>query len=151
MFGGSTRSEASVLRAGEPWPRCGNCHRPMQLFVQLTSDELPAEMAARVPEGYVQLFNCTPSEPPPAGAFPPKRIVGWTAVTDHPSTQELEQLGVALAEREPEALDLGDQVPSDGEKLAGWPLWIQGIEYPRCRRCGEAMELPSPSKSSLSR
>jgi hypothetical protein len=146
----------------------------MQLFVQLRSDELPAEQAERVAGGYVQLFYCTSSEPlcevdcdawaphsrstllrflpatsavaehgesPVADAFPAKRIVGWTAVTDHPSTQELEQLGVTLADGESEALDLADRVPSDGEKLAGWPLWIQGIEYPRCRRCGEAMEL----------
>jgi hypothetical protein len=25
------------------------------------------------------------------------------------------------------------------DKLAGWPCWIQGVEYPNCPRCGRRM------------
>ena len=26
-----------------------------------------------------------------------------------------------------------------GDKLAGWPAWVQGVEYPNCPRCGRRM------------
>jgi hypothetical protein len=26
-----------------------------------------------------------------------------------------------------------------GDKLAGWPAWIQNVEYPSCPRCGRRM------------
>ncbi|HEY7328275.1 MAG TPA: DUF1963 domain-containing protein [Gemmataceae bacterium] len=25
------------------------------------------------------------------------------------------------------------------DKLAGWPYWIQNVEYPSCPRCGQQM------------
>ena len=29
--------------------------------------------------------------------------------------------------------------PRGGDKLGGWPAWVQGIEYPDCPECGEPM------------
>jgi len=26
-----------------------------------------------------------------------------------------------------------------GDKLLGWPSWVQGVEYPRCPRCNQQM------------
>jgi hypothetical protein len=31
-------------------------------------------------------------------------------------------------------------IPRAGEKLGGWPAWIQGVECPTCRRCGSTMQ-----------
>jgi len=31
--------------------------------------------------------------------------------------------------------------PEGGDKLGGWPLWIQSVEYPECRICKKAMRL----------
>ena len=70
--------------------------------------------------------------------FPARAITGWTAVTDLPGWEELQALGVELSYEEADALADGD-VPHAGEKLGGWPLWVQGVEYPACRRCGRAM------------
>jgi uncharacterized protein DUF1963 len=28
-----------------------------------------------------------------------------------------------------------------GDKLGGWPYWIQGVEYPKCTECGTVMNL----------
>ena len=28
------------------------------------------------------------------------------------------------------------EYPRQGDKLAGWPAWIQYVAYPRCRQCG---------------
>jgi hypothetical protein len=35
-----------------------------------------------------------------------------------------------------------DQIfnPASGDKLGGWPNWIQGVEYPNCPQCGTRMQ-----------
>lgn len=161
------------LRAGEPWPACGGCGRPMQMFVQLDARDLPRAGARALEGGLLQLFYCTSSEPlcetdceawapfarstlvrlvprddvgggaaaePLPGMFPPRRITGWTESVDYPSWEELEALGVELADEEIDVLADGD-VPRGGEKLLGWPSWVQGLEYPDCPACGARMEL----------
>jgi hypothetical protein len=73
--------------------------------------------------------------------FPPRRITGWTALDDYPNWEEGEfDLGIVLS------LDVWDELiadgfPQSGDKLGGWPLWIQGVEYPLCPDCGEPMRL----------
>jgi uncharacterized protein YwqG len=166
-------SGTPVLRADEAWPSCPNCGKAMPLFVQLNSRDLPAEAAARLQGGLLQLFYCTSDDPhceseceafvpharstllrilPIAEAvnsgdasiartmFPPKRIVAWTPSTDLPNPEEIETLGTPLREEEAETLEERG-LPHAGEKLRGWPMWVQGVEYPTCRQCGERMEL----------
>jgi predicted DNA-binding WGR domain protein/uncharacterized protein YwqG len=53
-FGGT-----AWLAEGESWPHCGGCRRPMQLFLQLNLDQLPAELGRRFGEGLLQYFMCT--------------------------------------------------------------------------------------------
>jgi hypothetical protein len=102
----------------------------------------------------------TPQTEPPAALLPVKTIAGWKQQPDHPHPPEHEQLGVtynfdhkqrtvrveclsdgvaldALPTSAPE--DLAAALP--GDKLAGWPMWVQGVEYPACPRCGRAMQL----------
>lgn len=81
--------------------------------------------------------------PPPSGGedpFPPKRIVGWRRVDDYPGRQEGERLGVELGGGEWEAAG-GQGYPRAGDKLGGWPYWVQDVEYPDCPRCGARMRL----------
>ncbi len=167
-------SGTPALGLSEEWPRCGNCQRPMQLFVQLNGEDLPEAGAAGLVGGGLQWFYCTSEQPhcesecdaffphsrstlvrllpagsatsaqgapPLPGMFPPKRIVSWMTVTDLPIWDELEELGLELSDDETEALDRAGKLPKGGEKLAGWPFWIQGVEYPACRRCGRRMEM----------
>lgn len=75
--------------------------------------------------------------------FPGRAIVGWQETWDLPNVEELGELGVDvddLDEGVEGALD-ESQRPLPGDKLGGWPHWIQGIEYPSCSECGETMEL----------
>jgi hypothetical protein len=45
------------IAMGEEWPCCGRCSQPMELFLQLNSQDLPAEMADRF-SGLLQVFLC---------------------------------------------------------------------------------------------
>src|SRR5262245_42089920 len=42
------------LAAGEAWPTCSACAKPLQLFLQLDLDELPAELKGRFGKGLLQ-------------------------------------------------------------------------------------------------
>ena len=96
----------------------------------------------------------------PATLLPLKTISGWRQQPDHPHPPEHEELGVAYTfdhKRHTVRVDcpsigvaidgLPDSAPEDlstalpGDKLAGWPMWVQGVEYPTCPRCGRVMQL----------
>ncbi len=88
------------------------------------------------PEIVIPPFNKTSIE----SAFPPKMITGWRETEDYFNWEEGESLGIELEE------SLWDELseagfPKGGDKLAGYPMWIQGIEYPDCPLCGEQMRL----------
>ena len=73
-------------------------------------------------------------------AFPPKLITGWQELDDYPTWAEGEGLAVELEDSEWKALN-GQGFARDGDKLAGWPAWQQGVEYPACPICSEEMRL----------
>jgi hypothetical protein len=139
----------------------------MQLFVQLDIAQLPSSFVSPWSSGLLQLFYCTNGRPPceieceayfpfsesvlvrvlegsavaapgtpPAGQFPAKRIIGWQLQDDYPSYEELE--GSGLSAEEMDALS-ENGYPVVGEKLGGWPAWVQGVEYPACPDCGDSM------------
>lgn len=100
----------------------------------------------------------------PAGhPFPARAIVGWERLLDLPAPEEHRDEGLAL-DYDLEAntvrvrcaevgLDVGpfalaaledEEVlgrAAAGDKLLGWPAWVQGVEYPACPRCARQMEL----------
>ena len=161
------------LERADSWPRCLNCGKPMQLFVQLNLDELPEAVQGEFGHGLMQMFYCTSQEPlcevdceaffpfaksvlariiqPEADVhyaenpeidnpFPPRLIVGWEETDDYPNYEEGESLGVELEVNKYDELEeVG--IPRSGDKLAGWPRWVQGVEYPNCPLCGEPMRL----------
>ncbi|RVU85482.1 DUF1963 domain-containing protein [Leucothrix sargassi] len=51
-----------ALLKDEEWPCCGHCNKPMQLFVQLNSNDLPEETNNSFGDGILQAFYCTNSE-----------------------------------------------------------------------------------------
>lgn len=100
--------------------------------------------------------------PPDVEEQPERGIVAWSAVDDTPNSQEHEALGIRydydFGKRQvriacPElgfdegGLDI-DRYSAEaissargGDKLLGWPQWVQGAEYPSCPHCGERMEM----------
>lgn len=157
---------------GNGWPCCDNCNKPMQLFAQINSEDVPKAATPAFSSGILQIFYCTNEEPhcevdceswapnskatlvrilplnietkreimqsPVEEAFPEMSISGWRELEDYPDTFELEELGLDLTDDEAEFL-CDDEIPFAGEKLLGWPCWIQGIEYPTCTVCEKEM------------
>lgn len=78
--------------------------------------------------------------PAEAARFPARQVTGWEEVVDYPHPFEVPGLGVMLDDAEWDALEK-EEVPLWGDKLAGWPAWVQGEEYPNCPRCGAQMHL----------
>ncbi len=105
----------------------------------------------------------TPTVGVPEGveSFPPRTMVGWSEIIDLPDPSEHEELGVrytydftantvrldcpelGLTVEQPIGEDLAEAVSTAaaGDKLAGWPAWVQGVEYPSCPECGQRMRL----------
>jgi uncharacterized protein YwqG len=152
--------------AGAEWPVCGQSGKPLTLFAQIASEHLPEELGRPFGEGLLQVFCAThdggddtwaafsethclrvvPATdevlPAPDGVevFPVKAIVGWEEQADYPHYEDLMELDHELDDDEDEVVaEAGYPVP--GDKLGGWPMWIQGAEYPDCRQCGARMEL----------
>lgn len=149
------------------WPTCGHCERPMELLVQLNRDDVPSDAAWDPGGQLIQLFYCTnydaececeaegylpfsevscvrlldvSGEPgvhshPLDAPFEAKQITGWTKRTDYPNNEELRE----IADVPRECLRLNESEPAEGEKLLGWPYWVQGVEYPNCPTCGRRM------------
>ena len=72
--------------------------------------------------------------------FPAKLITGWEPMDDFPNWEERQEEGLDLTEDEEDAIaDI--QLTKPGDKLWGWPHWVQSIEYPTCPKCGSTMQL----------
>ncbi len=161
------------LNGEEGWPSCPNCHKHLQLLLQLNLSELPAVLLGEFGDGIIQLFYCTsqnphceveceaffpfsksvlirliPKENEPSvvpipsieDLFPPRLITGWQETDDYPNWEEGTSLGIEMEEMKWEQLS-DEGFPVSGDKLGGWPHWIQGIEYPVCPDCGDRMRL----------
>jgi uncharacterized protein YwqG len=105
--------------------------------------------------------RATPPEVPiDKGYFPAKRITGWTVFDDYPGPQEHGECGLKIDydfskntarvecaslglvfENQPTSVPEAISTAKGGDKLGGWPHWIQGVEYPECPTCGARMEL----------
>ena len=156
------------LSSNESWPRCGDCDQQMPLLLQLDLARLPAG-APGGGSGLAQLFYCfecddfcpfsnsqverlldpstdgedaTPRVSLDDAVIAPKRIVGWDHSEDLPETSELSDcLGGLEVDGELCDAILANERPLFGDKLGGWPHWIQDIEYPSCPDCKAPMQL----------
>jgi uncharacterized protein YwqG len=144
------------LRDENDWPRCTNCGKQMQLFIQLDLSRLPEKKG----KGLAQFFYCTNNdvncelaceawfpnttsmharlievngtsaiaEKDILEIYPEKRITSWERSDDYPNYEELFKLGLKLTDDEADEYLEGD-FPITGDKLFGWPNWVQGVEY----------------------
>ena len=68
--------------------------------------------------------------------LPPRRISSWAVRDELPRYVELaSRLDSERADEAAEAARERGLEAAPGEKLLGWPHWIQDAEHPRCRRC----------------
>lgn len=72
-------------------------------------------------------------------AGPARAISGWKRDTDFPSDQDADELGVQMTDEQWEDL-YSQEYPRGGDKLGGWPAWVQSIEKPDCPDCGRPMD-----------
>lgn len=70
--------------------------------------------------------------------FPPGTIVGWQEITVRLDCPEP---GLTAEQRLDEGLAEAVGTVATGDKLAGWPDWVQGMEYPSCPECGQRLRL----------
>lgn len=150
-----------ALEAGTHWPVCGKCSRLMPLFLQLASADLPQGARDTFPEGLLQVFFCTacmPFEPfsnaalvrvlpdhaqlqqsdeRPELLLKSRWVTNWLELPDYPEPGDTPAPEMDLDELEIEAL-FESGYPRQGDKLLGWPYWIQDPERPSCPEC----ELP---------
>lgn len=157
------------LPIGAEHPLCPQCGGPLSLLAQLAIDDLPEEvrpvgsgllqvfysagesngqpcdsmLEGWAPFSEAHLLRFVPSDvsgvtSTSGDSFPARRVVGWSPVREVPAFEELAGLGVELADSVADAISTA-RIPIEGEKLGGWPAWIQGVEYPTCPLCGATM------------
>lgn len=101
---------------------------------------------------------------PPSGieSFPRQFITRWDQTVDAPHPEEHETLGLkytydfksnvvdVVCEHPPISLnkakmnlDVAEAISNalPGDKLGGWPYWVQSAEYPQCPKCQSQMNL----------
>lgn len=87
-------------------------------------------------ESVPKAIDASPVQSP----FPGRQITGWTENDDYPHSAEIVSAGANLTDGQ--AATLASQgYPRQGDKLLGWPAWVQDVDYPRCRDCNELMRL----------
>jgi uncharacterized protein YwqG len=68
---GSKFSGMPWIGADSPWPECGACGTPLQLFLQLDLGDLPEELGRPFGDGPLQLFYCCEDECQGYGGWEP--------------------------------------------------------------------------------
>jgi uncharacterized protein YwqG len=71
--------------------------------------------------------------------FPPKQIVDWIEFEDYP-LDEADDFDGGWSDEEREQI-MEQEYPRPGDKLAGWPYWVQSVDYPHCSQCGAELRL----------
>lgn len=158
------------LRHAADWPECPNCQRKMALFLQLNSEQLPIknhdgilqlfycinqekeceiELEAFFPFSKAVVTRMvSPTETLAKVEYQPYEVLkemviaDWEAKEDYPSFEEFEQLGIEIPDEVFELLEETEFIQTlEGDKLLGWPYWIQSEEYPIDEETGQTMEL----------
>lgn len=107
--------------------------------------EIEAHFGESFAEGKLARWRPSPQGPPnleaegPDESVPERGIAGWDPFEDEPVAGEFHDLEIPW---EQDLREYGEyRAPLEGDKLGGWPLWIQSIDYPSCSICGTQMEM----------
>ena len=164
-FGGNP-----LLIRGEKPPHCTRCRSPLPLAVQLNSNDFPTPRKGKQKpfEGIFQFFHCQdeacfsdtldgknaflrviPFEADFASenhvhksSLPQFLITQFKYRTDYPQTYQnlpMESLGILIAENLKDDYELS--YPEPGDKLGGYPNWIQSDEHGQCIECGHGRKM----------
>lgn len=156
------------LRHKNDWPVCSNCNQPMHFFLQLNLNDTPTfqenamiqlfyctncetEIDAFFPYSKGVVCRKINIEGKPISVetnldhiFEEKIINSWKKAFDYPHFEEYDEIGLNL-DIDENILELmedkGLGIPLEGEKLFGWPYWVQSVEYPNSRIDQSRMEL----------
>ncbi|MBX3465999.1 MAG: ankyrin repeat domain-containing protein [Planctomycetes bacterium] len=145
-FGG-----APLLTAAPPRPVGRGGGAPLRLLVQVDLREHPEAKERQPallqvffdpdgpPHGVARLIDPeAPAVTDDGAALPARRITGWgKPASDHPSrADDPARAGPALTEDEQAVLR---ELNLGGDKLGGWPDWVQDPVYPPCPECQAPM------------
>ena len=158
------------LRNENDWPVCPNCGKHQQLFLQLNLSTLPVnqaegliqlfycttdngefycedELMAYAPDSKISTCRKIQIEGQSAAITPmieelfdEKIIENWGAVDDYPHPEEIFELDIKFSDEEIDILFKNNITATTGDKLFGYPYWVQGVEYPTDAN-GEFMEM----------
>lgn len=158
------------LRNENDWPVCQNCKKHMQLFLQLNLENLPIKQEQGIIQLFY-CTNTAPHCEVDCEAFFPfaksvvcrkinisqpsaiikpnidelfgeNKIIGWNAIDDYPHYEELADLGLEINVDDYAVLEEAEiGIPASGDKLFGWPYWVQNVEYPNDRKTQSQMKL----------
>jgi len=85
---------------------------------------------------------------PDGKGIEPQAIMGWTPKKEHPGMLEYARLGYweyfssSHEQNDESDFNLSVQFPGlSGDKLDGWPYWLDFLQYPSCPTCGKPMAL----------
>jgi len=81
---------------------------------------------------------------PPESIFEQKIIIEWEEKFDYPSMEEWDDIGLDLDvddDVSDEMFEREEGLPLTGDKLFGWPHWVQSVEYPNDRATSKEMKL----------
>lgn len=147
------------LRNNKDWETCPSCKQNMQLFVQLNLETLPLKysnskgliqlfyctneakcelsqdnflpFSQGVVARKIQVKgNSATQKPNLAKVFEEKQVTTWETIDDYPSPEEYVDLGIEIDRNTVELLEDADIcLPAPGDKLGGWPYWLQYREY----------------------
>ena len=136
----------------------------VQLFYCSTDDGMCNTWEPFSGTHHIRLFSngVELTRPDSIQGFGRKSIVGWNESKDIPHPAEHEQNGISyqydfenkqvsiicndpviVLENLDIDLDVAEliSISKPGDKLGGWPYWIQGVEYPSCPECQDQMVL----------
>lgn len=158
------------LRHQDDWPRCSHCKNHLQLFLQLDLNSLPVEKdkgllqlfyctnVEKECESELEMFfpfsggvvcriilpkgESAKIQPQLNPIFTEKVIMGWEEVDDYPHFYEYDDLGIEVDDDTLELIEEREDFTTiAGDKLFGWPLWVQDVEYPNDRKTSRQMDM----------
>lgn len=116
----------------------------MDLIVQLNIAQLPEELGGRFGDGLLQLFYCTNEPECRARTYRPfseGKLVRVVQTSDRELASDIEIPPGQFPARIITGWKLcKEDAPLEGDKLWGWPNWVQDVSYPKCPRCAGRME-----------